>query len=335
MKRSLQILLGLVVILLGSFLYYKSSLGSVDSESDVRQVITIPKGESSAGIADLLEQKEIIKSPFVFKAYLKIHGQAGALQAGSFVLRSSMTVPEVVAALTQGAAEEAIITIPEGFTLADIDTLLAEKGIAKEGEILECAKTCNFETFTFLPTVKMADRSGKVEGYLYPDTYFVNVAEFVPKFFIERLLTTFKNRVVDDLKQDITASKRSLHEIVTMASLIEEETRGDSERSIVAGILWKRYDEKMGLGVDATVRYILDKKKGALTASDLDTDSPYNLRKYRGLPPGPIANPSMASIKAALHPKESPYYYYLHGSDGQIHYATTNEEHNANKAKYL
>lgn len=126
-----------------------------------------------------------------------------------------------------------------------------------------------------------------------------------------------------------------MHDIITMASLIEEESRHDEERAIISGILWKRFDEGIGLYVDASNRYILDKPTAAITANDLNMDSPYNLRKYRGLPPGPIANPSIGSIRAALNPESSPYYYYLHGNDGRIHYAVTNDEHNVNRARYL
>ena len=104
---------------------------------------------------------------------------------------------------------------------------------------------------------------------------------------------------------------------------------------MVSGILWKRFDEGMGLGVDAAIRYILDKPTAVLTRVDLEVDSPYNLRKYRGLPPGPIANPGIRSIEAALRPQASDYYYYLHGTDGVIRYAVTNDEHNENKARYL
>jgi UPF0755 protein len=120
-----------------------------------------------------------------------------------------------------------------------------------------------------------------------------------------------------------------------MASLIERETSSDDEREIVSGILWKRLSADQGLAVDATVRYALGKITEALTKDDLSIDSAYNTRKYRGLPPGPIANPGLKSIKAAINPKDSPYFYYLHGKDGQIRYSETNDEHNLKKAKYL
>jgi UPF0755 protein len=140
---------------------------------------------------------------------------------------------------------------------------------------------------------------------------------------------------VTELSTDIAASGRSLHDVVTMASLVEEESRIDDERPIVAGILWKRLANGVTLGVDATVRYIVNKPTSAITRADLDIDSPYNTRKLGGLPPGPIANPGLASIRAAIRPEESQYWYYLHGKDGQIRYAETNEGHNANRAKYL
>ncbi len=247
-----------------------------------------------------------------------------------------MNVETVIQVLRRGYSEEISLTIPEGYTVRDIDRLIAGKGLAETGAIIGCAKTCDFSSFSFLPpSAGLAERGGRVEGYLYPDTYFVTTGDFEPKDFLTRMLTTFRSRVIDELGADIGASGRTTHEIVTMASLIEEETRTADERPAVSGILWKRFDGEIGLGVDAAVRYIIDKPRGAITVSDLDIDSAYNLRKYRGLPPGPIANPGIASIKAALRPKDSPYWYYLHDSQGRIHYAVTNDEHNRNRALYL
>lgn len=317
-------------------MFYAFEIRALDADSDKRISVTIPSGSSTAAIAQLLEDEGVIRSPLAFKALVKKQDLAGKLQAGTFVLQPSMTSQEVAEALTQGKTSEMSVTIPEGYTVKDIDALLADKGLIKVGEFIDCANDCDFATFDFLaPRGNQAKRGGKVEGYLYPDTYFVSAEEFVPKFFIERLLGVFRQRVVEDLADDIKATGRSLHEIIIMASIIEEETRGDSERAIVSGILWKRFDEGIGLYVDASNRYILNKPTATITAADLDMDSPYNLRRYRGLPPGPIANPSLSSMKAALHPETSPYYYYLHGSDGRIRYAITNDEHNMNKAKYL
>lgn len=329
-------LVAVIVACVVVFSWYRHQLSPVDAASDKRILVKIEEGSSTASIAHELWSEGVIRSPWAFNIYVRTHGAASSLHAGSFVFHPSMSVTEVVENLTSGKTGEESVTIPEGYTVFDIDKLLADKGLITAGEFAECALTCDFSSFEFLPKNNdLATRGGKVEGYLYPDTYFVDPTNFVSKFFIERLLGTFRSKVLQPLDADIKGSKRSLHQVVTMASIIEEETRNSGERPVVSGILWKRFDEKMGLYVDATIRYIAEKPTGALTSNDLDVDSPYNTRKYRGLPPGPIASPSLSSIKAALHPESSPYYYYLHGSDGQIHYAVTNDEHNANKAKYL
>lgn len=291
---------------------------------------------SVSQISDLLKQRGIIRSPLAFKLYTKFNGVESGLEAGKFVLRPSMNVSELIEVLQDGKAEEMIITIPEGFTVKEIDELLSDKGIIDGGEIIDCANACDFETYDFLPSGDgQIKRGGKLEGYLFPDTYYVNVEEFVSKFFLERMLNTFRRRVIETFPQEFESPERSLHQIVTMASLIEEEAQNDEERSVISGILWKRFDAGLGLGVDATVRYVLNKQTEAITTADLNTNSDYNTRKFKGLPPGPIANAGEPSIKAALFPKESEYMYYLHGKDGQIRYAKTNEEHNLNRMDYL
>jgi len=336
---ALVVLISLVVVPL---FWYRSALAPVEPGSPVRVSVQIPKGAMVSDIARLLKEEDIIRSSLVFTLYVRFHGLDRLLQAGSFILRPSMSVTDLVSVLTRGFADELIITIPEGFTVQDIDALLAEKGITETGAVVACARTCDFSSFEFLPKTLKGPvlRSpepveGRLEGYLFPDTYFVTVEEFQPKLFLERMLSTFRRRVVQPFAKEIAESGRSLHELITMASLIEEETRTNEERPIVSGILWKRLKAGMGLDVDATIRYILGKPQGVLTEEDLRVNSPYNTRKFRGLPPGPIANPSLSSIRAALRPQDSPYWYYLHDSQGNIRYAKTNDEHNVNKAKYL
>lgn len=336
MKLVLRLVGALLVLFVAAFVWYRFSLGPVDRNDTTRTPVTIEKGSSVKQIAKTLKDQGLIRSSLAFVTYVRTRGVDTVLQAGTFVLRKNLSVAEIAEALRRGIAEEGIITIPEGFTVKDIDALLVEKGILNAGEFTTCAQTCDLADYDFLPQgIDLADRGGQVEGYLYPDTYFVVLDDFTAEAFLKRLLDTFEKRVVRDLDTDLKKTKRSLHQIITMASLIEEETRREDERATVSGILWKRYDAGSGLGVDATVRYILEKQTGALTVADLNTDSAYNLRKFRGLPPGPIASPSLSAIKAALHPSETPYWYYLHGTDGQIHYAETNEDHNVNKYKYL
>lgn len=343
MRRFLACLL----VVTGAVLWYRHALGPVDAESAAERAVTIAEGMSVGNIAELLEEEGIIRSSVAFHVFVRLRGAGKNLQAGHFVLNPAMSTADVVEILRTGKAREIAVTIPEGFSLSDIDVLLAQRGIAEREAILDCARHCDFSSFGFLPVGSARNRrpldsarglapyGGVLEGYLFPETYYVEPANFVPKFFLERLLGEFRHRVVDGLAQDFHGSKRSLHDIVTMASLIEKEAKTDDERPVIAGVLWKRLDANAGLDVDATIRYAVGKKAEPLTAEDLRVDSPYNTRRERGLPPGPIANPGMASIRAALHPQATEYWYYLHGRDGKVRYAVTNDEHNLNRAKYL
>ncbi len=330
------LLLAALGVLLLMWLWYGHALKPMSSDTVTAISITVNQGMSASQVASELKEKDLIRSTTAFSFFAKRHGYATRLKAGAYVLHPSQSVEEMLEVLVGGSQSQIVVTIPEGYTVEDIDALLVKKGLIKPGELQECARTCSFDAFNFLPPAAgLAKRGGRVEGYLFADTYFVDPSSFKVQTFLERLLKTFQERVIDKYTSEQLRSKKSWNQIITMASIIEEETRTGVERPIVSGILWKRFEENMGLAVDASVRYIIDKPADALTKKDLEIDSPYNTRKYRGLPPGPIANPSLSSIEAALNPQSSPYYYYLHGNDGQIHYATTNDEHNVNRAKFL
>lgn len=337
MRRSA--LLAFIILLPGivTYAWYLSALRPVNISDDARHSVLIEQGMSTDAIAQLLTEEELIRSPLAFKVHARLSGAQGLLKAGSYVLQRSFSIPEMMTVLSEGKAQEMRLTIPEGYTVSQIDALLAEERLIEPGAFIECARSCALTEADFLPgnLGGLADRGGRVEGYLYPDTYFVVGGTFTSEAFMGRLLSTFRIRVIEEHGAEIEASGRSLHEIVTMASLVEAETRKRDERPVVSGILWKRYEAEMGLGVDATVRYILDKPTDTITRSDLDIDSPYNTRKYRGLPPGPIENPGIQSILAALRPEVTAYWYYLHAPSGMIHYAETNDEHNRNRARYL
>ncbi len=330
-------LLLLLAILIGlSLSWYQFCLTPVDASDHVNRHVQIFQGSSVTNIAEQLQISGLIRSARAFRIYVRIHGDQSLLQAGDFILQPSMSVPQIVETLRRGFSEQVAVTIPEGYTVRDIDALLVKKALGIDGEFAACSHVCDLSGIGFLPVnAAAAQRGGRVEGYLFPDTYFVVREGFTPQKFMIRLLGNFRARVIDKLASEISASKRSLTDIITMASLVEEESRDGEERPVVAGILWKRFDGKQGLGVDAALRYILDKPSAAITEKDLALDSPYNLRKFRGLPPGPISNPSISSILAALHPTDSKYWYYLHDRSGAIHYAVTNDEHNQNKALYL
>ena len=323
----LLIIIAIAFVFFG-YQYYSNAISYArNPDGDARVVIMIESGESANDVAEMLLEKEMIKNGYVFKLYLKQKGLSSDIKAGRVVLMENYTLPEVIDALVEGGTSEVPVTLLEGWTVAQIGEYLEDSNLTTAEEFIECTKTCEFD-FNFIP-------DDYLEGYLYPDTYFVSMDSFSNERLISRLINTFENRLDDDDWSAINASDKDLEDIIIMASIIEKEERSPSERATVAGILWNRFDANMGLGADATVLYALGRTKGGLSYEDLQIDSPYNTRKYRGLPPTPICNPSISSIRAALYPKSTDYWYYLHDSDGGVHYAETLDGHNTNKAKYI
>ncbi|MBI5414713.1 endolytic transglycosylase MltG [Candidatus Peregrinibacteria bacterium] len=297
------------------------------SATDEMRLFKVDQGLTLKQISEKLEKENFIVAAWVFEKYASRNDFSKKLQSGRFYLSSSMSLPEIAKVLLNIQKREEFFTIPEGLTLEEIDERIRAKGYAPAGSFLSCIrKTCDFSDFDFLPK----DRNTS-EGYFFPETYAVHPGNFSPEDLARKMLSEFQKRM-EKIK---IPSKRSPKEIIIMASLLERESKDVEEMPIISGILWKRLDEGWVLGVDATIRYALHKKIGALTSEELANSSPFNTRKFLGLPPTAICNPGENSLTAAAVPEASPYYYYLHGSDGKIHYATTNDEHNENKYKYL
>lgn len=301
--------------------------------------IVIEQGDSLTGVSRSLHDAGLVRSAFAFRLYGRFTGAATSLKPGAYVFTGEESVRTIIDMIEDGHITVSRVTIPEGLTVAQIDALLAGKGLGKPGDILHCAFTCDFSTFDFLPTRNAGTESqgfgSRLEGYLFPETYSISDEEYVPKFFLEQMLGEFRRRVVTKYGAEIEQSQRTLADVTIMASLVEEESRKDDERAVVAGILWKRLDNGIILGVDATTRYQFGKITEPLTRAELESDHPYNTRRKQGLPPTPIANAGEASFVAALRPTATQYWYYLHAPSGEIHYAETNDEHNLNKSRYL
>ena len=298
----------------------------VDS-SDERIRFVVEAGMSTRAIAEKLERLQVVPAAWAVEWYVERNKLDSKLQAGDYILRAGWATPRIVEEMLTGRKSEVSVTIPEGYRLTQIDTLFAEKGLTKSGEIFaQRFQKTNFD----LP------RGVDLEGYLFPDTYYFVPEETTAQTIVKRLADTMDSRLTTQMRSDIEASGYTLHEILTIASLIERESYAGDERPIIAGIIYNRLDAGMTLGIDATIQYaVSDGWPKALTAENLQIDNQYNTRKYAGLPPGSICSPSLSSIKAAIYPEKSDYYYYLHDSNGAVHYARTNAEHNENRQLYL
>lgn len=314
-----------MVVLSTIWLLYFCLLASVDNKYETRH-FTVQSGQSVTSIAETLRQEGFIKSIWGFKAWLKITGKI-IVQPGSYELSSSYNTPKVAGIIASGDTANAVITIPEGYTLKQIAKLLENKDIASEAEFLKI-------TNNFPPDYEFSKywkSNQTLEGFLFPDTYKLIKGDVLMavRVMLDNFGVKFKNEIKADLKD------RDLYKILTIASMVEREAKTQEDREQIAAIIYNRLDIGMRLDVDATVRYITGDWINPISRTDLAIDSPYNTRKYAGLPPGPICNPGLASIKAALNPPSSDYYYYLTDFEGITHYSKTLEEHNRNKVEFL
>lgn len=294
----------------------------------------IASGQSARSVWSSLEEQKFVHGTVGLRYHSWRFGAENAIQAGTYQLEAGEKLGDVVQRFIAGDVllDELTLTYPEGFTLQQMAARTASRGIGTEEAFMAAAQPASHvEEFPFLQDIP-AGRS--LEGYLFPDTYRV-FGDDTPEDVIQRLLTNFSQKVTSDLMNEALTQGRTLDEVIIMASIIEREVTSDDDMAQVSGILWKRFDDKIGLAADATVRYVLNKWDGALTVEDLAVDSPYNTRKYAGLPPGPISNPGLRAIIAAIRPEPSDYYYYLSTPSGETIFSKTNDEHNANKQKYL
>ena len=276
----------------------------------------IEKGWSISEAGTFFREKNVIRSPFLFKILVPVVGKTKNIIAGEFKFDEKANLFSVIRSVTDtGYKGRAIkVTIPEGFTNRDITNLL-------DGKLI------NFDKGNFLSTALPK------EGSLFPDTYIFPIS-FSEDKVINKMFDNFQTKIAS-IKPAIIASKRTRTEIIIMASIIEKEARTTETRKKIAGILWKRLDAGRPLQVDASFLYLLDKKSSDLTLADLNINSPYNTYLYKGLPSGAISNPGLDALEASLYPEESKYWFYLSDKDGNMHYAVTFEEHKKNKVLYL
>lgn len=281
-----------------------------------REIVTVKPGSYMSQAADLLHSDGVVRSPFLFKLYVMLLSGHRQVQAGDYLFDSPQSAIRVAYRLVNGEQDlpKIKVTFTEGLTSKDMGDIL-KKNIP------------GFDTQTFLAEAKPH------EGMLFPDTYFLYPTA-KPADVIDLLHSTFREKTKPLLLQ-IQAFGKPLSDILAMASIVEREATSSTDRRIIAGILWRRIASKMPLQVDPPFYYILGKDSAHLTLSDLAMDSPYNLYRHTGLPPTPIDNPGLDAIEAVLDPTPTPYFFYLSGRDGIMHYAATLAGHIANRQKYL
>ena len=294
-----------------------------DKTLNEEKVFSILKGQDVFDIGKNLEKEKLIKNHWFFEIAVFLKNGSAKLQAGDYRLSRTMTPLEIASKIINGDVAKEILTIPEGWNIRDIDYYLKTRGFAQDNEFLQASNGDYSAEFSFL---KDNPKNLNLEGFLFPDTYHLRAGDD-SETLVRKMLDNFDKKLTPELKLEIDNQGKTVFKIVNMASLLEEEVKTIEDKKIVAGILWKRIKIGMYLNVDAAIAYALNEKTGRLSGSDTKIDSPYNTYKYKGLPPGPISNPGLDSILAAIYPTESPYLYYLSAPDGETIFSKTLQDH--------
>jgi len=311
-----------------AFLVVLSAVGGIEgmqfllspvSSEPQRRLLTVPPGASLSQIAHQLKQAGLVRNEPAFLWLAWRQGRAGSLRAGHYELSPHLSPQEILNKLAAGEVARRKVTFPEGLTLRQMAERVETAGLGRAARYRTLAeKQAARFGLSFIPTGQ------SLEGYLFPDTYQLPLGSS-EEDLIEMQLRQFR-KVFDPLARQYPTAL-SVHEVVTLASLIEREAKQEAERRLIAGVLTNRLKKGWPLECDATVQYARGEHKARLLYRDLDIASPYNTYRHKGLPPGPIANPGRASLEAALNPAETDYLYYVARPEGTHVFSRTYAEH--------
>ena len=341
MKRTIITIILFFVFILAVFfsysyrtIYHPGSGGSADA------VFSIKSGEDVKTIARNLHEQGLVSSEFFFLLHVRRHDKDSDFKAGEYSLNPAMAIAEIVSVLTEGrvVSRERTIKIVEGWRVDDIAGYLEREGVAKKEDFVHLVENAplswpfSFEKQSFI--AEMPAKAG-LEGFLFPDTYRI-FEKAGAEDVIGKMLDNFEMKIDGDLRTEIARQNRDLRQVITLASLVEKEVRGYEDMRKVAGLFLNRIKNGQALESCATLAYILGVDKAQYSFEDTKINSPYNTYRNPGLPPGPICNPGLNAIKAAIFPEYTDFNYFLSRSDNnETVFSKTYEEHLRNKAKYL
>jgi UPF0755 protein len=325
--RPFLIMTGSVLVVLGSTLYvlYRLALAPVQDQGGQSQTFTVSAGQNAQTIATNLKVAGLIRDRNAFITYVNFHGLRPRLKTGIYQLNPSMSAAVIAQKIAGGDTVSNRLTVPEGYTLAQIEAAAAKEGI-KPADFRAALAAPHAQAF-----LKDKPPTVSLEGYLFPDSYEVR-PNTTAADLVEAMLDTFGKRVGQEYVQAFAAQGLTLHQGLTLASLVEREVNIAADRPVVAQIFLKRLRTGQPMGSDVTTEYAAQLLGVPFS---LDINSPYNTRRFGGLPPGPICSPGLSALDAVTHPAGTDYLYFLSGKDGKTYYGKTYAEHQQNIVKYL
>ncbi len=326
------------------FIFVRETGRNIEIEDTI---FKIERGESLTSIADRLNKKGILRSKTTFLGYLLFLGKNENLQAGIYEITSGMSIVDIVDKISNGRVSFQNITFIEGWPLVNFATHLEESGLIEKDDFLQVSglskPQANLLEVDYIPAedfksnlwiLRDLPEDASYEGYLFPDTY--RIYDEDSKSIVKRMMLNLQSKISGQIKEDMKSSERNIHEIITMASLIEKEVFLFEDKAKISDILWRRLEIGMPLQVDATVNYITGRRGIDVTIEETKINSKYNTYQKTGLPEGPISNPGINSIKAALNPQSNDYWYYLSDpKTGKTIFSKNHSEHIKAKNKYL
>lgn len=318
-RRLLPFLLALVLTAVGIRTYLQSVPSKAGLTAPVPTVVYIKPKTGVQEIAVMLRDAGVIRSTWAFLALAYLQGSLKRLQSGEYEFHTGMTLLEILQKLEGGRVVTHQVTIPEGFTAEDIASLLATEHLADPDRFLALVQDAGFAARLNVPAVRL-------EGYLFPDTYRLTRG-MDEEEIIRTMVSRFQQAIPADFQQQAARLNMDPHDIVTLASLIEKEARLNAERPLVSAVFHNRLRQRMPLQSDPTAVYMLNRRGRRITASDLQRKTPYNTYVVPGLPLGPIANPGLASLRAALNPAPVNYLYFVAKNDGSHQFSRTLGQH--------
>ena len=333
--KTLLIIIGIVVVLLtvGMF-FYLTGIGAVDSKSDKDVSVTIPQGSGAAAIVKILDEKGLVRNTLCAKIHARIGGY-DSLQANTYVFSKSMSLPEMMKAINEGDFDYVSrqqFTVVEGATVLQAAEAMAKELPFTKDEILAAWADKTYlnkliNKYWFLTDEILADGiMYPLEGYLYPETYFVT-SEDPSIEEVTTMMLDHTDKVLTKRKSDIKKMDMTVHQFLTLSSVVENESLFKKDRPKIAGVFINRLNKNMPLQSDITVLYALQEKRVAVTNKDLQVDSKYNTYKNTGLPVGPVCSPSADTMDDVLNYEKSDYYYFFAKKDGTVIYSKTLAEH--------
>ncbi|MEI4769462.1 endolytic transglycosylase MltG [Psychrobacillus sp. FJAT-51614] len=339
--RKIVFIIALFIFLIGgiggfiAYNYVKNALEPLDPNSEETIAVQIPIGSGLDSISSILEKNGIIKNAKIFKYYAKFNNESN-FQAGDYNLTKAMTLDEIIQSLKTGKVYREplfTLTVPEGLTLDQIGAVIEKRTGHPADDFVKLVTNEEFvdRMMVKYPNLLTEEIKGEnvryaLEGYLFPATYPFYVEKPTLEEIVETMITA-TDKTVSNYAELLEAEGKSIHWLLTFASLLEEEATAKTDRETIASVFYNRLDAEMPLQTDPTVLYALGSHKERVLFEDLEVDNPYNTYQNQGLPPGPIANAGKSSIDAVLDPAKTDYFYFLADKTGQNHFSKTYEEH--------